>query len=80
MLASTSSRSTPAARIAGVLVAGLSLAAASAGAAGRPPAQDSPWLGPLTLEVDATDVDHRVLQVHETLPVAPGPLVLLYPE
>jgi predicted metalloprotease with PDZ domain len=34
----------------------------------------------MTLRVDATDVDHKLLQVRETLPVRPGRLVLLYPQ
>lgn len=33
----------------------------------------------LSLVVDATDLDHRVLQVRESLQVEPGPLRLLYP-
>lgn len=33
----------------------------------------------LTLSVDATDLDHRVLQVRETLQVEPGPLRLWFP-
>lgn len=45
-----------------------------------PQARDVPYLGPITLQVDATDVEHKVLQVVETLAVRPGPLLLLYPE
>jgi len=44
-----------------------------------PSPQDVPYPGVLTLAVDATDLDHRVLVVHETIPVAPGPLTLLFP-
>lgn len=40
----------------------------------------APTLSPtLTLSVDATDLDHRVLQVRESLQVEPGPLRLLFP-
>jgi predicted metalloprotease with PDZ domain len=45
-----------------------------------PAAQDVPYLGPIQLQVDATDVDHQVLRVHETLPVRPGRVTLLYPQ
>lgn len=45
-----------------------------------PPARDVPYLGPIAIAVDATDLDHKVLQVVETIPVRPGRLVLLYPE
>jgi len=45
-----------------------------------PPARDAPYLGAIAIEVDATDVDHKILQVVETIPVRPGRLVLLYPE
>jgi predicted metalloprotease with PDZ domain len=36
--------------------------------------------GELKISVDATDVAHRIFSVHETIPVAPGPLTLLYPQ
>ena len=45
-----------------------------------PPPQDTPWPGTLSLAVDATDLDHRIFRVHEEIPVAPGPLTLLYPQ
>jgi predicted metalloprotease with PDZ domain len=45
-----------------------------------PPAQDVAYPGSLTLKVDLTDLDRRVLGVHESIPVKPGPLTLLYPE
>ena len=42
---------------------------------------DKPYPGTIKLSVDATDLDRRILTVHETVPVAgPGPLTLLYPE
>ena len=43
--------------------------------------QDVPYPGMLRLSVDATDLDRRIFQVHESIPVAsPGPLTLLYPQ
>jgi predicted metalloprotease with PDZ domain len=52
----------------------------------QPPSEPStpdpinqPYPGVLTVAVDATDLDHHVFQVRETLPVTPGPLSLLYP-
>jgi predicted metalloprotease with PDZ domain len=33
----------------------------------------------IVLEVDATDIDHRLLRVREALPVRPGPLTLQFP-
>ncbi|MEO5624930.1 MAG: peptidase M61 [Dokdonella sp.] len=41
---------------------------------------DVSYPGTLKLEVDATDLDHRVVRVHEEIPVAPGALTLLYPQ
>jgi predicted metalloprotease with PDZ domain len=45
-----------------------------------PAAQDVVYPGTVTLKVDLTDLDRRVLGVHESIPVKPGPLTLLYPE
>jgi predicted metalloprotease with PDZ domain len=43
--------------------------------------EDKPYHGEITLQVDATDLDHHVFRVHETLPVAgAGPLTLLFPK
>jgi len=55
-------------------------AGASAGSGRIPVAQDTPYVGNLILKVDLTDVDRRVMAVHESIPVKPGPLTLLYPE
>ena len=44
------------------------------------PAQDIAYPGNLTLKVDLADLDRRVFNVHESIPVKPGPLTLLYPE
>jgi predicted metalloprotease with PDZ domain len=39
-----------------------------------------PYPGTLRLEVDATDIDHRIFRVRESVPVAAaGPLTLFYP-
>jgi predicted metalloprotease with PDZ domain len=45
-----------------------------------PVAQDVAYPGNITLKVDLTDLDRRVFGVHESIPVKPGPLTLLYPE
>ncbi len=45
-----------------------------------PAARDLPYAGALKLAVDATDVAHGVFRVSETIPVKPGPIVLLYPQ
>jgi len=46
------------------------------------PPRDIAYPGVLTLAVDATDTDRRIVRVHEVLPVSPtgGDVVLLYPE
>lgn len=56
-------------------------AGANAGAAGEAPsaARDQDYPGSLLLHVDASDVDHRVMQVEESLRVSPGALTLFYP-
>ncbi|HET9693626.1 MAG TPA: hypothetical protein VFP48_04510, partial [Steroidobacteraceae bacterium] len=42
--------------------------------------EDVAYPGTLTLQVDASDVDRRIVRVVQTVPVAgPGPLTLLYP-
>ncbi|CAN5844111.1 M61 family metallopeptidase [soil metagenome] len=41
---------------------------------------DKPYPGLITLSVDATDLDRRIVRVKETIPVAqPGPMTLLFP-
>lgn len=64
---------------------GLVAAALPALAQYAPPAsaipvpQDTPYPGVVQLAVDASDLDHRVLRVRQTLPVRPGRLTLLHP-
>ena len=61
-----------------LLLLGAGLAGVAAQAA--PPPRDVPYMGVIQVDVDATDLAHRVLQVNETLPVKPGKLTLLYPQ
>ena len=45
-----------------------------------PAPRDAVWPGLIRLEVDATDLDHRLQRVRQWIPVArPGRLTLLYP-
>ncbi len=46
-----------------------------------PAPRDVAYPGVITLDMDATDIDRRIVSVRQTIPVAgPGPLVLLYPQ
>ncbi len=46
-----------------------------------PAAQDVPYPGTIKISVDATDTDHRIFQIHETIPVTQaGDLILLAPK
>ena len=46
-----------------------------------PPPQNVPYAaGTLKIDVDATDVAHRIFRVREQIPAAAGPLTLLYPQ
>src|SRR6186713_906276 len=45
-----------------------------------PVAQDVAYPGAIALKVDLADLDRKVFAVHESMPVKPGPLTLLYPE
>ncbi len=42
--------------------------------------EDKPYPGTIDLAVDITNIQRRVLSVHETIPVKEGKLVLLYPQ
>jgi len=45
-----------------------------------PGAMDQPYPGIISLAVDLTNVNNRVLDVREAIPVRPGKLILLYPQ
>jgi predicted metalloprotease with PDZ domain len=45
-----------------------------------PPPQDTPYVGTVTLNVDASDTAQGIFRVQETIPVKPGALTLLYPQ
>ena len=62
------------------MVAALVWTSVAAAADAIPPPLDVAYPGVVRLQVDATDLDHRVFQVRETVPVIAGPLVLLYPK
>jgi len=62
-----------------LILALLSALPATAPCAHALPPADTPWPGTLRLQVDATDLDHRIFRVRETIPVRPGPLTLYYP-
>ena len=50
-------------------------------AAGAVPApQDTAYVGDISLKVDATDIERHIFNVHESVPVKPGALTLLYPQ
>ena len=42
--------------------------------------EDKPYPGVIKLAVDATDLAHAIMTVHETIPVSSGPIVLQYPK
>jgi len=58
----------------------LVLAMASAARAAVPAPRNEPYPGFIRLDVDLRDVERRLIQVHEQLPVRQGPLTLLYPQ
>ena len=64
-------------RIASAMALGL---ASFTSLADVPAPQDVPYQGTLKIDVDATDVAHRIFRVHEVIPARPGPLTLLYPQ
>ncbi|NBB51553.1 peptidase M61 [Rhizobium sp. CRIBSB] len=45
-----------------------------------PEPQDRDYPGVIRYHVDATDLEHQVVRVRQTIPVTPGPLTLLYPK
>jgi predicted metalloprotease with PDZ domain len=63
-----------------MLLAGSTVAAHGGDAVGAAPPRDVDYPGTLTLRVDASDVDRRIVRVAETIPVqSAGTLTLLYP-
>jgi predicted metalloprotease with PDZ domain len=62
------------------LACGLLAASLPAAQAGLPPVADTPYPGTLRLVADVTDTAHALIRVHESIPVQPGPLTLLYPQ
>lgn len=63
-----------------LLAAVASLGAAAVRADDVPPPADVAFDGTLKLVVDATDTDHRIFRVKESIPAKAGPLTLLFPE
>ena len=45
-----------------------------------PQPRNAPYVGTLAVEVDLTDLDRKIMQVRQVMPVAAGPLTLLYPQ
>ena len=45
-----------------------------------PAPEDTPYIGTVTLHVDASDTKQGIFRVRETIPVKPGALTLLYPQ
>ena len=64
------------------LLPALALAAATAlpAHAEVPVPGNQPYPGTIVLKVDATDLNHQIFRMHETIPVKPGALTLLYPQ
>ncbi|WP_424681205.1 M61 family metallopeptidase [Frateuria sp. YIM B11624] len=55
-------------------------ACAQSRSADVPPPQDTPYPGTVAIHVDASDTAQGIFRVHETVPVQPGALTLLYPK
>ena len=64
------------------IIAFTCLLSASSFAASPAPTSDlaASWPGIVKIDVDATDLDHRIFRVREQIPVVAGPLTLLYPQ
>ncbi|GLR00036.1 M61 family metallopeptidase [Dyella mobilis] len=66
---------------AAILASALGCTAFAVQADDVPAPQNVPYsAGTLKIDVDATDIAHRVFRVHEVIPAAAGPLTLLYPQ
>jgi predicted metalloprotease with PDZ domain len=66
--------------LASALLATLAGAGAMPALADTTAIKDADYPGTLKVAVDATDTDHRIFRVRETIPAQPGPLTLLFPE
>jgi len=76
--------------VATILLCGAACAFGTAGASPGPAAaapvgpiaapKDRPYPGEIRLRVDATDIERRVIRVHETVSGLGGPTVLYYPQ
>ena len=69
-----------ASRLASAILASAMGLGSFAALADVPAPQDIPFDGVLKINVDATDIAHRVFRVHEVVPAKSGPLTLLYPQ
>ncbi|MBA8884326.1 M61 family metallopeptidase [Dokdonella fugitiva] len=67
-------------RAATAIALSFTFALGGAHAAQAPHPLAASWPGTIRLDVDATDIDHRIFRVREQVPVSPGPLTLLYPQ
>lgn len=88
----SSSRSSAVLRMTALLASvslGLTLAAMAQSSPGPQPVPlpppiiapaDIPYPGTVALTVDLTDITRRIVNIHETIPVQPGKLTLLYPQ
>ncbi|RAP56143.1 M61 family metallopeptidase [Oleiagrimonas sp. MCCC 1A03011] len=65
--------------ISGMAVAAASVQAQPAHSAKVPAPVDTPYPGTIALHVDARDTAQGIFRVHETIPVRPGRMTLLYP-
>ncbi len=63
-----------------LVFAGSAVAAPQARTDDVPLPQHTPYIGTVTLYVDASDTAQGIFRVHETLPVKAGALTLLYPQ
>ncbi len=45
-----------------------------------PAVQDAAYPGVISVDVDLTDLERKIMEVRQTMPVKPGPLTLFYPQ
>src|SRR5438105_3864200 len=60
-------------------ITGAAVAQDGAAPTAIPPPRDVAFTGTIRLEVDATDLVRHLYRVHESIPVTPGAITLLYP-